>query len=214
MLNLNITFFHTIASYSSFMDLSFIFGPCAWRVNTTSTLRIVSERLKISLTQQKLVPTVIKWLKFHIITSAFFPKKFYIPVNSTSVGALKTMNTDGYMELFMSNLSDDTLIPTHIKVFGTKYEAGMIVILKRGDCGEMLVGLVRTLSICRENVILGCTVFVAIHSKHGYYVTILKEKDLEVENLCDLADHYPLQRVVRKVLILSSSLCVPKVLNV
>ena len=97
--------------------------------------------------------------------------------------------------MVMSRLSQDALIPKSIKIFGTKSEAGMILVLEKSDFGEMKVGLLRAVSFIRETVVFACSVFEAFQSKHCFYITTQKLKDFFMINHSNLGDHQPLQRI-------------------
>ena len=79
----------------------------------------------------------------------------------------------------------------------------MVVILSKGDCGKMIVGVLKSISVHKGNVRFGCTVFEALLSKHCYYLTTKKIQNYQVasgilpyEIGCDnLADHQPLIRI-------------------
>ena len=118
-----------------------------------------------------------------------------IPANAVSVRELNTSNIASLPQVFLAGLSPDALVPTNIKVFGTKYEAGMVLVLEKEDSGEMKVGILKAISFYKEEVIFGCGVFKALHSKHGFYVTTNQVSDLQIFNHKGLADYHPLQRI-------------------
>ena len=80
-------------------------------------------------------------------------------------------------------------------MIGTKYEAGMVLVLDKRSFGELTVGLLKVIAYWKEQVYFGCMVFEAVQSKLGFYVTSKKIKNLEVVNHSNLADHHPLHRI-------------------
>lgn len=128
--------------------------------------------------------------------TGLFPPKFDVPHEAASISELKVMKNDVRDE-FVRNLSigEDALLPTNVTVFGTKYEAGMVLVLDKRSFGELTVGLLKVIAYWKEQVYFGCTVFEAVQSKLGFYVTSKKIKNLEVVNHSKLADHHPLHRI-------------------
>ena len=124
-----------------------------------------------------------------------FPDKFDVPVNTLAAKDMRKISSDEFLLTFLADVDDDALIPTNIKIFGTKYEAGMVVILSKGDCGKMIVGVLKSISVHKGNVRFGCTVFEALLSKHCYYVTTKKIQNYEIVSHDNLADHQPLLRI-------------------
>ena len=126
--------------------------------------------------------------------NGLFPKKLEIPPNAASVREIRAGMNDEYLERFLSIYGQDDLIPTSVKVFGTKYEPGMILILHKNCFGSLKVGLLNAIACSREETFFGCTVYEALQSKHGYYVTTVKLNSLKIINQKNLADHHPLKR--------------------
>ena len=60
-----------------------------------------------------------------------FPSMFEIPSEVIINKDLMKVSTDGYLKKFLSKVDPEALIPRYVKVFGTKYEAGMVVVLKK-----------------------------------------------------------------------------------
>ena len=130
------------------------------------------------------------------VYNGLFPPKFEVPANAASVKDLfSMMSSDNLLRKFMAELSSDTLLPTNIKIFGTKYEPGMILVLRKSGFGALEVGVLRFISYKNEKVIFCCTVFEAFQSKHCYYVTSKKSQDFEMMSYDRLGDHYPLHRI-------------------
>ena len=124
-----------------------------------------------------------------------FPSKFEIPSNALVNRELMKISTDDYLKKFLAKIHPDALIPTHIKIFGTKYEAGMIVVLKKEKFGEMLVGLLRAIAFINGTVFFGCRSFEVKQSRNGFYVSTRSCSDLEIVDVGELADHHPLHRL-------------------
>ena len=148
-------------------------------INPTKTCAVRHQRAQISYGYQGL-----------------FPDKFEVPVNTLTAQDMRKISSDEFLLTFMADVDADTLIPKNIKIFGTKYEAGMVLIISKGDFGTMVVGVLKAISFHKEIVMFGCTVFEALLSKHCYYVTTKKVRgDFQIINHSNLADHQPLQRI-------------------
>ena len=122
-----------------------------------------------------------------------FPNKFFVPPNAALAKDLDRITFDPFLKTFLAGLSDDSLIPTTIKIYGTQYEAGMLVVIEKKDFGEVLVGV--AFAYVKKEALFACTVFEAMQSKYGYYITTKKIKDIEVVKQSILADPHPLQRI-------------------
>lgn len=127
--------------------------------------------------------------------NGLFPRKFDVPPNAALARDIVAVTVDPFLKMFVSSLSEEALIPTTINIYGTKYDAGMIVVIEKKDFGEVLVGVLKAFAFLRKEALFGCTVFEAKQSQHGYYVTTKKVKDIVVVNQSNLADPHPLQRI-------------------
>ena len=127
--------------------------------------------------------------------NGLFPNKFFVPPNAALAKDLDRITFDPFLKTFLAGLSDDSLIPTTIKIYGTQYEAGMLVVIEKKDFGEVLVGVLKAFAYVKKEALFACTVFEAMQSKYGYYITTKKIKDIEVVKQSILADPHPLQRI-------------------
>ena len=101
--------------------------------------------------------------------NGLFPRKYVIPSDAVSVSDMSQVSNDPFLQMFISRISKGSVIPKNITVFGTKYEAGMILVLEKSNYGEIKAGLLRAISFCKERVFFASSVFQAFQSKHGYY---------------------------------------------
>ena len=125
-----------------------------------------------------------------------FPPKFEIPSDALLCKEMKQYTEDKELLLFLNCVDPSSLIPTSVKVFGTKYEPGAVVVLGHYTYGEMLVGLIKYLAFYKDKFVLGCSPFKMKLNKIGHYVADCGSSRNLVKNLKyeDLADHQPLFR--------------------
>lgn len=124
-----------------------------------------------------------------------FPSKYDIPDNAASIKDVKQVETDDFMKYFMSTFDEEALVPVKISIYGTSYEPGNVLVLEKGDVGEMTVGVLKAIAFFKGEVFFGCTMFEARQSVNGYYVTIKKVRNFYKQSYNKLADHNPLLRV-------------------
>ena len=97
--------------------------------------------------------------------------------------------------MYLASLEAKTLIPKYVKVFGTRYEAGQVLVLKKLSHGLLKIGLIKHISFNGTSVKFCVRTFKASQSKYGFYVTTKFLSQFEVTELDDLADYYPLEMV-------------------
>jgi hypothetical protein len=128
-----------------------------------------------------------------------FPKfQLEIPDTAPHVFEIQRITKDPLVIQFLSSLNPQGLSPKSIKIFGTLYEAGSILIMEKLSFGLLKVGLVRCIS-CNENkVSFSVSSYEASQSKFGYYVTTRFVSECEVVSYDTLADYYPLVMIGTK----------------
>ena len=108
-------------------------------INPTKTCSVRHQRAQISYGYEEL-----------------FSDKFDVPVNTLAAKDVRKISSDKFLLTFLADVDDDALIPTNINIFGTKYEAGMVVILSKGDCGKMIVGVLKSISVHMQGLAALC----------------------------------------------------------
>ena len=68
----------------------------------------------------------------------------------------------------------------------------MRVVLEKKDFGKVLVEVLKALAFVKKDALFGYTVFEALQSKLGYYITTRK---IKVVNQIILTDPHPLQSI-------------------
>ena len=91
--------------------------------------------------------------------------------------------------------SADAPVTHSVKVYGTDYSIGSVVILEKNAEGLLKVGLVRIIIILDGQPVFGCSTFLAGLSRCNFYVAIDKIKELETVKYEMLHDYYPLPKV-------------------
>ena len=128
--------------------------------------------------------------------SGLFPRMLDIPASALKIKEMKLINPDPFLKMFMSKLSQNALVPAKIKVFGTNYEPGAVLVLAKTGFGEIMrVGVLRAIAVENDQVVFGYTCLEAQQSKHGFYVTTKQLSNFEMCKISELADHQPLQKI-------------------
>ena len=128
--------------------------------------------------------------------TGLFPSKLDIPAAALKVKEMLPINPEPFLRNFMLKFSPEVLVPVNIKIFGTSYDPGMVLVLTKEDCGEVMkVGILRAIAVDKEEVFLGVVSFEAQRSQHGYFVTTKQVNSFEIVNHSQLADYSPLQRI-------------------
>ena len=113
-----------------------------------------------------------------------FPKKIDVPDQSAYCDTLPAG----------MNFSPNSLSPAFVKVWGTKYEPGMLVVPQVLSYGILKVGLIKALIVDGSKVYFKCDCFRAELGVGGIYTT-KNQLDCCVCELSCLADHKPLKRL-------------------
>ena len=126
-----------------------------------------------------------------------FPiSKFDIPANSLSLrDTILISEKDAYLMKASEILDEDSLILTQIKIFGTLYSPGMVLVMKKESYGVLKVGIIRIISFKGGRVTFGCSKFTAMQSRNNFYVSTENLSSFEFISYDALEDYYPLQRI-------------------
>ena len=116
-----------------------------------------------------------------------------IPDTAPTVNEVQMISSDVTLREFFETLSPKALVPKFVKIFGTHYEAGKVVVLSKVGHGLLKVGLIKSISSNGKNVTFCVSTFEASQSKFGYYVTTKTLSQFEVVAHDALADYYPLE---------------------
>ena len=125
-----------------------------------------------------------------------FPKtKYEVPDNSPLSSDVSSITTDLAMQTFFKNLDSQAMIPKQIKIYGTTYESGKVLVIKKVEYGKLTVGLIKAISYFKHEVKFAVKTFEAHQSKYGQYVTTKFLKSHEIVDYRELADYYPLEMI-------------------
>ena len=128
--------------------------------------------------------------------NGLFGTKFEIPPSAEMKKNCAEVVSDSFMKEFLDCVPDEALLPTRLKIFGTTYEVGMVLVLDKSNVGQTLkIGLIRRMSFLNEEVTFCCSCFEAEQSYAGYYVATKKMEHLCIVKHSQLYDYCPLQRI-------------------
>ena len=99
------------------------------------------------------------------------------------------------MKNYFTALNPKSLIPKYVKIHGTRYEAGKVLILNKMNHGHLKIGLIRSISFLETKVNFLVRTFEANQSKFGFYVTTKSLSEDESVVFENLADYYPVEMV-------------------
>ena len=67
--------------------------------------------------------------------------------------------------------------------------------MKKESLGVLKIGLVRVIGYQNNQVLFGCSTFIAMQSRYNYYVTTEELDTFEIISYDELQDYYPLLRI-------------------
>ena len=125
----------------------------------------------------------------------FNNNKFEIPDTSPDALEVSAITNDPFMKNYLTALNPKSLIPKYLKIYGTRYEAGKVLILNKMNHGHLKVGLIRSISFLENKVNFLVRTFEANQSKFGFYVTTKSLSEDESVVFENLGDYYPVEMV-------------------
>ena len=102
-----------------------------------------------------------------------FPKnRLDIPSDSSFLRDCKLDTSDeAFHQTAMDMFGEEALLVRQLKVYGTLYTAGMIVVLRKPRFGELNVGVIEVLLVSDRRVFFYCKSYRALQSRHNYYIS-------------------------------------------
>ena len=92
-----------------------------------------------------------------------FPvNKFDIPANSAPLESYLHTTSDSFVHQAAQYLQKDCLILRNMKIFGTLYSPGAIVVMKKESFGVLKVGLVKIIAFKNNEALFGCSTYLAM----------------------------------------------------
>ena len=118
-----------------------------------------------------------------------------IPDDSVSVSDILRINNETEMKNYYLGLNRQALVPKPLLIFGTKFQTGNVIIIKKESFGSLKVGMIRSMSFCDNEVNFAVATFIANQSKHGFYVTTKALSSCERVDFQSLLDYHPLEMI-------------------
>ena len=118
-----------------------------------------------------------------------------MPDDTLSVFQVPITNKDDCQRKFLSVLDQNASYPAKLFILGTLYQPGMILILGKPSFGELLVGLLKAMSVNGGEVTFCCSSFECTLSNLGYYISRKKVSDFVLLSGRELWDYHPLHRM-------------------
>ena len=125
----------------------------------------------------------------------FSSSKFEVPVDAPNVYDVLKITSDSGLRSFYSSLQSDSVIPKKLKVFGTVYGIGKVLVLKKMCFGKLRIGVIKAIAFSSSEVNFSISVFEAHQSKFGHYVTTKFVSPNDTVNYSNLADYCPLEMI-------------------
>ena len=129
----------------------------------------------------------------YAFTGLFPRSKYEFPDDSVFAKTMAAKD-DRFLGRYLLTLNGSALVLKNIKIFGTLYVTGNILVLKKLSPGTLKVGLLRAISFYEDKVNFGVEVFTVLQNRYNFYVTTSRVSEFEKVDYHDLQDYYPLQR--------------------
>lgn len=127
--------------------------------------------------------------------AGLFPRSNYeIPDDAVDARTIKHQTSDPFLARYLSGLDPNSLVLKKVKILGTLYIPGRILVLDKSSPGELKVGLLKTISFYEGQVNFGVETFITQLNEYNFYVSVKKLSNFAKVDYKDLLDYYPLQR--------------------
>ena len=123
----------------------------------------------------------------------FSTNKHEIPDNAPMASDVAKITSDPALKAFYQELNEEAVIPNRVKIYGTEFIIGKIIVIKKQDHGNLKVGLIKAISYFKNKISFAVVTFEALKSKFGPFVTTAFISAHEVVDFDTLADYYPLE---------------------
>ena len=130
--------------------------------------------------------------RFH----GLFPKRsIEIPPGAVAIDLHEDIEENSILSSAKEHFGEESLVVKEVKVFGTSYIPGTLIVLEKKDFGELDVGLVHRIIISNVKPIFYCSIYKAYQNKFNQYVATLKLHVGKWVHLKELQDYYPLTKI-------------------
>ena len=127
----------------------------------------------------------------HHYHGLFSRSKFVLPDDAPTTKDVLCIVKDNSLKVFYSKLGSNALVLKKVKIYGTMYACGKVVVIENLKHGLLKVGMIRAMCF-DDDVQFLVTSYNARQSRFGYYVTTeVVVKDESIAYL-SLYDYYPL----------------------
>ena len=125
-----------------------------------------------------------------------FPRsKYEVPDNAPTAEDVAKIAAQPFLKDYLHSLDPQALIPKHIKIYGTSYENGKVLVIKKVEHGKLKVGLIKAISFFKDKVHFVVKTYEANQSKFGSYVTTKFLAENEIVQYDLLSDYHPLEMI-------------------
>ena len=129
----------------------------------------------------------------HRYYGLFPTNKFKIPPGALSLGECE-LNEEGSLliKITSEKFDKNSLILEEVKVHGTSYVMGNVVVLKKENAGELEVGLIQIMVHSENKLHFLVKTHIARQNKFNLYISQSSQSERLWVQLEDLLDYYPL----------------------
>ena len=107
---------------------------------------------------------------------------------------MKAATSDAFISEFLLTLNQDSLVLKQIRIYGTLYIPGNVIVIKKVSPGTLKAGILKCIAFYEGIVSFGVSSFIIQQNRYNLYVTTKKVSDFETIQYQDLHDYYPMQR--------------------
>ena len=86
----------------------------------------------------------------------------------------------------------ESLLVESVKVYGTSYKLGNVVVLDKKQFGELFLGVIKLMVFSNKKLQLYCSSIRALQSRHNFYMTQEPSNENIWITLENIKDYYPL----------------------
>ena len=127
--------------------------------------------------------------------TGLFPRsRFEIPDDAVNVKVMKVATSDAFISKFLLTLNQDSLVLKQIRIYGTLYIPGNVIVIKKVSPGTLKAGILKVIAFYEGVVSFAVSSFIIQQNRYNLYVTTKKVSDFETVRYQDLHDYCPLQR--------------------
>ena len=129
----------------------------------------------------------------HYYFGLFVSNMFELPDASITVEDVLKMVTDPNLRCFYQSIEAKSLSVKKLKIYGTEYSVGKLIILRKESYGQLTVGIISAIAFYKNVVKFAVSSYEALQSKYGYYVSSRSIAPYEVVTYDMLWDYHPLE---------------------